>query len=94
MAPAGSSGSFCAIAAGIAYVRELPVGQRPEVFWASAPDAFEVLSSAKLLENIGRPVPTAYAGELAWSLVGTGAQVAEKCILFPPIEPPTAPTPA
>ena len=37
---------------GIAYVRELPVGQRPEVFWASAPDAFEVLSSARLLENI------------------------------------------
>jgi ABC-type Fe3+ transport system substrate-binding protein len=24
---------------GIAYVRELPVGQRPDVFWASAPDA-------------------------------------------------------
>ena len=37
---------------GIAYVRELPVGQRPEVFWASAPDAFEVLSGQKLLENI------------------------------------------
>jgi len=28
-------------AAGIAYVREQPVGQRPEIFWASAPDAFE-----------------------------------------------------
>jgi len=40
-------------AAGIAYVREQPVGQRPEVFWASAPDAFEVLSSAKLLVKIG-----------------------------------------
>ena len=37
---------------GIAYVRELPVGQRPEIFWASAPDAFEVLSAAKLLENV------------------------------------------
>jgi ABC-type Fe3+ transport system substrate-binding protein len=37
---------------GIAYVRELPVGQRPEIFWASAPDAFEVLSSAKLLDNV------------------------------------------
>ena len=37
---------------GIAYVRELPVGQRPDVFWASAPDAFEVLSSAKLLDNV------------------------------------------
>ena len=38
--------------AGIAYVRELPVGNRPEVFWASAPDAFEVLSSAKLLQKV------------------------------------------
>jgi ABC-type Fe3+ transport system substrate-binding protein len=37
---------------GMAYLRELPVGQRPEVFWASAPDAFEVLSGAKLLDNI------------------------------------------
>jgi len=40
---------------GIAYVRELPVGQRPEIFWASAPDAFEVLSSAKLLEKVDVP---------------------------------------
>ena len=38
---------------GIAYVRELPAGQRPDVFWASAPDAFEVLSGLKLLDNIG-----------------------------------------
>jgi ABC-type Fe3+ transport system substrate-binding protein len=38
---------------GIAYVRELPAGQRPDVFWASAPDAFEVLSGMKLLDNIG-----------------------------------------
>jgi phosphoglycerate transport regulatory protein PgtC len=37
---------------GIAYVRELPAGQRPDVFWASAPDAFEVLSSGKLLDNV------------------------------------------
>jgi ABC-type Fe3+ transport system substrate-binding protein len=37
---------------GIAYVRELPAGQRPEVFWASAPDAFEVLAGQKLLENV------------------------------------------
>ncbi len=37
--------------AGIAYVRELPAGQRPEVFWASAPDAFEVLARDKLLAN-------------------------------------------
>lgn len=40
-------------AAGIAYVREQPAGSRPEVFWVSAPDAFEVLSSAKLLAKIG-----------------------------------------
>jgi len=37
---------------GIAYVRELPAGQRPDVFWASAPDAFEVLAGQKLLDNI------------------------------------------
>jgi ABC-type Fe3+ transport system substrate-binding protein len=37
---------------GIAYLRELPAGQRPDVFWASAPDAFEVLAAQKLLENI------------------------------------------
>ena len=37
---------------GIAYVRELPLGQRPDVFWASAPDAFEVLAGYKLLENV------------------------------------------
>lgn len=41
-----------ATAQGIAYVRELPVGQRPDVFWASAPDAFEVLSQQKLLDNV------------------------------------------
>jgi ABC-type Fe3+ transport system substrate-binding protein len=38
-------------AAGIAFVREQPMGSRPEVFWASAPDAFEVLSSSKLLQK-------------------------------------------
>ncbi|MFO1266263.1 MAG: extracellular solute-binding protein [Rubrivivax sp.] len=37
---------------GIAYVRELPPGQRPDVFWASAPDAFEVLAGLKLLDNV------------------------------------------
>ena len=30
---------------GIAFVRETAAGQRPDVFWASAPDAFEVLKS-------------------------------------------------
>jgi ABC-type Fe3+ transport system substrate-binding protein len=38
---------------GIAYVRELPVGQRPDIFWASAPDAFEVLAGQNLLTKIG-----------------------------------------
>lgn len=37
---------------GIAYIRELPVGQRPDVFWASAPDAFEVMAGQNQLENI------------------------------------------
>ena len=37
---------------GIAYVRELPLGQRPDIFWASAPDAFEVLARLKLLDNV------------------------------------------
>lgn len=37
---------------GIAYVRELPAGQRPDIFWASAPDAFEVLAGMKLLDNV------------------------------------------
>lgn len=37
---------------GIAYVRELPEGQRPDIFWASAPDAFEVLVGQKLLTDV------------------------------------------
>ncbi len=36
--------------ASIAYIRELPEGQRPDVVWASAPDAFEVLAREKLLQ--------------------------------------------
>ena len=36
--------------AGIAYVRELPAGQRPDIMWASAPDAFEVVARNKLLQ--------------------------------------------
>lgn len=35
--------------ASIAFVRETAGGQRPDVFWASAPDAFEVLKRDKLL---------------------------------------------
>jgi ABC-type Fe3+ transport system substrate-binding protein len=38
--------------AGVAYVRELPAGQRPDVFWASAPDAFEVLAKGRLLDKV------------------------------------------
>ena len=33
----------------IAFVRETAAGQRPDVFWASAPDAFEVLKRDNLL---------------------------------------------
>ena len=45
---------------GIAYVRETPEGRRPEVFWASAPDAFEVLGREKLLS----PAPDAANAEV------------------------------
>jgi ABC-type Fe3+ transport system substrate-binding protein len=38
--------------AGIAYVREQPAGSRAEIFWASAPDAFEVLAGEKLLSKV------------------------------------------
>lgn len=37
---------------GIAFVKETPAGRRPDVFWASAPDAFEVLSQENLLNKI------------------------------------------
>jgi phosphoglycerate transport regulatory protein PgtC len=37
--------------AGVAYVREAPAGNKPDVFWASAPDAFEVLAKDKLLQK-------------------------------------------
>lgn len=36
--------------ASIAYIKELAAGQRPDVMWASAPDAFEVLARDKLLQ--------------------------------------------
>src|SRR5688500_10250877 len=38
--------------AGIAYLREQPAGSRAEIFWVSAPDAFEVLSTEKLLQKV------------------------------------------
>ncbi len=41
--------------AGMAYVREQPAGSRAEIFWASAPDAFEVLASEKLLQKVDLP---------------------------------------
>ena len=37
--------------AGVAYVREAPANNKPDVFWASAPDAFEVLAKDKLLQK-------------------------------------------
>lgn len=44
-------------AAGIAYVREQAAGARPEIFWASAPDAFEVLAKGNLLVKSGAANP-------------------------------------
>jgi len=37
--------------ASIAYVREAPAASKPDIFWASAPDAFEVLASENLLQK-------------------------------------------
>lgn len=37
--------------ASLAYIKETSPGQRPDIFWASAPDAFEVMSREKLLEK-------------------------------------------
>jgi len=35
----------------IAYVREAPAANKPDIFWASAPDAFEVLAKENLLQK-------------------------------------------
>lgn len=43
--------------AGIAYVREAAAGAKPDIFWVSAPDAFEVLAKENLLEKIPDPNP-------------------------------------
>ena len=54
--------------AGIAFVRETAPGQRPEVFWASAPDAFEVLKRDKLLvaaEDVDNKAIPAKDGQLS-----------------------------
>ena len=48
----------------------------------------------QLLVNIGLPPATSFASVRAWSTVCTGAKVAEKCILFPPMEDPAAPAKA
>lgn len=37
--------------AGVAYVREASANNKPDIFWASAPDAFEVLASEHLLQK-------------------------------------------
>ena len=47
--------------AGVAFVREASANNKPDVFWASAPDAFEVLANEKLLakfDGINKDVPT------------------------------------
>ncbi len=41
--------------AGVAYIREAPATNKPDVFWVSAPDAFEVLANEKLLAKIDSP---------------------------------------
>ena len=41
--------------AGVAYIREAPASNKPDVFWVSAPDAFAVLSAEKLLAKIDSP---------------------------------------
>ena len=41
--------------AGVAYIREAPATNKPDVFWVSAPDAFEVLAGEKLLARIESP---------------------------------------
>ena len=45
-------------AAGMAYLREQSAGSRAEVFWASAPDAFEVLAAQKMLQKVEGGNPT------------------------------------
>jgi phosphoglycerate transport regulatory protein PgtC len=37
--------------AALAFIKENAPGQRPDIFWASAPDAFEVLARERLLEK-------------------------------------------
>ncbi len=46
---------------------------------------------AQLLVNIGLPPAVSFDSVRSWSTLPTGAKVAEKCILFPPVEEPEAP---
>jgi len=46
---------------------------------------------AQLLVNIGLPPAVSFDSVRSWSTLPTGAKVAEKCILFPPLEEPEAP---
>ncbi|MBI3373746.1 MAG: extracellular solute-binding protein [Betaproteobacteria bacterium] len=50
--------------AGVAYVREAPANNKPDIFWASAPDAFEVLAKDGLLARYdgGNPAVPAKIG--------------------------------
>ena len=41
--------------AGVAYIREAPANNKPDVFWVSAPDAFAVLAAEKLLVKLESP---------------------------------------
>jgi len=41
----------------IAYVREAPAANKPDIFWASAPDAFEVLANENLLQKFSGANP-------------------------------------
>jgi phosphoglycerate transport regulatory protein PgtC len=46
---------------GVAYVREAAATNKPDIFWASAPDAFEVLAKEKLLakfDGANKAVPS------------------------------------
>jgi phosphoglycerate transport regulatory protein PgtC len=49
---------------GVAYVREAPAANKPDIFWASAPDAFEVLAKENLLQKFdgGNPAVPAKIG--------------------------------
>ena len=47
--------------------------------------------SARLLADLGLPPAAAYEGALGWSGAGVGLRLADKDILFPPLDPPNSP---